>query len=91
MVTTISRGKTKICRDLSLGIQIVQEQGTKKNLDLHLCLFDMESYQGYILGLLLFLCYIKELPGVVWGDSNSVYLYADDTNVVFFQPNAREY
>lgn len=38
--------------------------------------------QGSILGPLLFLCYLKGLPGVVWGNGKKVCLYADDTNVI---------
>lgn len=38
--------------------------------------------QGSILGPLLFLCYLKGLPGVIWDKNNKICLYADDTNII---------
>lgn len=46
--------------------------------------------QGSILGPLLFLCYLKGLPGVVSGNCNKVCLYADDTNIIVTAENQEQ-
>lgn len=46
--------------------------------------------QGSILGPLLFLCYLKGLPGAVWGRNNKLCLYADDTNVIVTADNEED-
>lgn len=38
--------------------------------------------QRSILGLLLFLCYLRGVPQIVKEDTGSVCLYADDTNIL---------
>lgn len=46
--------------------------------------FRYEVPQGLILEPLLFLSYIRGLLGVLWGNSGSVCLYAENTNVQWY-------
>ncbi|KAG8244467.1 hypothetical protein J6590_108270 [Homalodisca vitripennis] len=54
----------------------------KEKYSSHLLKVQYGVPQGSILGPLLFLCYLKGLPGVVQDINNKVCLYADDTNVI---------
>jgi hypothetical protein len=43
--------------------------------------------QGSVLGPLLFLLYINDLPSTIDKKANTVILYADDTSVIITEPN----
>jgi hypothetical protein len=47
-------------------------------------------YRQWILGSLLFILYINDLPAAVSGNAKSV-LYADDTSIIVTHPNHDDY
>lgn len=47
-------------------------------------------WQGSILGALLFLCYLKGLPGIVSEGGGLVFLYADHAGLLVTRPNKED-
>jgi hypothetical protein len=47
--------------------------------------------QGSVLGLLLFLIYVNDLPCTVANTNSSIILFADDTSVIINDPDLKNF